>query len=376
MTTSIVPADSAEARRRLADTLTAQGALAPGSPWHAAFAETPREVFVPRFTIAGPDGRRDIEPGDPGYLGAVYADTTLTIRRDSAGTPVSSSSQPSLMARMLETFTVPDGARVLEIGTGTGYNTALLCHRFGAGQVTSIDVDPDLTAAARERLAASGHTPLVLAGDGIEGHAGGAPYEGILATCGVDRLPTAWPQQVRSGGLIVTNIGNGVATLTVDEDGSASGSFLLDDAMFMRARPHPGHTAPAANQFTGLIMNSAGNSRTEAARVPIEEVVHATAHEIWMLHHDVLAMTFDPGGHTVFGLVHPPSGSWARITPDGGQVTITHAGPRDLWAERLDLTASWITADRPGPSAYTLTVSSCGAHTIRRTGSSPAVWTL
>ncbi|MGW1275511.1 methyltransferase domain-containing protein [Streptomyces tsukubensis] len=376
MTTTTVPADSAEARRRLADTLTADGALLPGSPWHRAFAETPREVFVPRFTLTGPDGRREVGPGTPGYLDAVYTDTTLTIRRDSAGTPVSSSSQPSLMARMLEAFTVPDHARILEIGTGTGYNTALLCHRLGADRVTTIDVDPDLTTTARERLAASGHNPLVLTGDGTQGHPEGAPYDGILATCGVDRLPSAWPQQVRPGGIIVTNIGNGVTILTVDEDGTAAGPFLTDDAMFMRARPEPGHTAPAANQFTGPVMNSTGKVRTEQPPVPADEIVHATAHEIWMLHHDVLAMTLHPDGTLVHGLVHPPTGSWARIIPDGDHVTVEHGGPRNLWAERLDLTAQWASAGRPGPGTYTLTVSAHGTHTLRRTGTAPMSWTL
>ncbi|MEW1551796.1 methyltransferase domain-containing protein [Streptomyces tsukubensis] len=376
MSTTTAPANSAEARRRLADTLTADGALSPGSPWQRAFAETPREVFVPRFTLTGPDGRREVGPGAPGYLDAVYTDTTLTIRRDSAGTPVSSSSQPSLMARMLEVFTVPADARVLEIGTGTGYNTALLCHRLGADHVTTVDVDPDLTTSARDRLASTGHAPLVLTRDGTEGHPEGAPYDGILATCGVDRLPTAWPQQVRPGGIIVTNIGNGVAVLTVDEDGTAAGSFLPDDAMFMRARPEPGHTAPAANQYTGLVMNSTGDSRTERSPLPADQIVHATAHEIWMLHHDVLAMTLHPDGTPVHGLVHPPTGSWARITQDGDQVTVEHGGPRDLWAERLDLTAQWTSAGRPAPGAYTLTVSSCGTHTLRRTGTSPMSWTL
>ncbi|MEU3602667.1 methyltransferase domain-containing protein [Streptomyces sp. NPDC006798] len=378
MTVTTVPADSAEARRRLADTLISEGALPSGSPWYRAFAETPREVFVPHFDLTGPEGRREVGPGAPGYLDAVYTDTTLTIRRDSAGTPVSSSSQPSLMARMLEAFTVPDGARVLEIGTGTGYNTALLCHRLGAARVTTIDVDPDLTSAARDRLAESGHSPLVLTGDGTEGHPEGAPYDGILATCGVDRLPTAWPQQIRPGGIIVTNIGNGVTVLTVNEDGTASGPFLPDDAMFMRARPEPGHTAPSAAQYTGVIINGTGDRRTERLPARAEDIVHATAHEIWMLHHDVLAVTLQSDSTTVHGLVHPDSGSWARITPrdDDEQVQVEVSGPRDLWAERLGLTTPWLEAGRPGPGIYTLTVDSCGTHTLRRTGTSPMTWTL
>lgn len=65
----------------------------------------------------------------------------------------------SLMARMLEALDVRDGDRVLEIGTGTGYNAALLCHRVGSHNVVSIDIDPALIAAARSRLASLGHHP-------------------------------------------------------------------------------------------------------------------------------------------------------------------------------------------------------------------------
>lgn len=371
-------AASAEARRRLAHELTEDGALLPDSPWRHAFTSVPREVFVPRFTLSDDSGPCDIEPHSPDYLSAVYRDTTLTIRRDGNGTPVSSSSQPSLMARMLEAFSVSDHARVLEIGTGTGYNTALLCHRLGATRVTTIDIDPELTVTARRRLAQLGHAPRILTGDGTQGASDGAPYDGILATCGVDRLPAPWARQVRPGGLIVTNIGNGVARLIVGEDGTAEGRFLPDDAMFMRARPEPGHLAPAASQFTPLVMNGTGTRRTEGVPVPADEVVHATAHEIWMLHHDVLAMSFTAEqATTVHALVHPPTGSWARVTPESGdRVMIEHSGPRDLWKERLILTTSWVTAGRPGPGAYALSVASSGKHVLSRTEASPRSWTL
>ncbi|MCD9146116.1 methyltransferase domain-containing protein [Streptomyces albireticuli] len=368
---------TAAARYRMTDTLLAQGALAAGSCWADAFATVPRETFVPVFTLRTVNGdKRVFEPGGEGYDEAVYTDTTLVTCWDAAGTPVSSSSQPSLMARMLEAFTVPDAARVLEIGTGTGYNTALLCHRLGAEHVVSVDIDPELTAQARDRLRAAGYTPLMVTGDGTKGHADAAPYDGILATCGVDRIPTAWLAQVKPGGIIVTNVGNGVVRLTVREDGGAEGAFLPEEAAFMRARPAPDHVAARAGQFAGLVMGGSGASTTVRLPVPADEastflgeLVQATAMEIWMLHHDVLSMTLgDPeDGELVHGLVHPATGSWARITPAlGTDVTVEHGGPRDLFGERLALMEQWAVAGRPQPGAYTLTVTAEGLHTLYR----------
>ncbi|GAA3848790.1 methyltransferase domain-containing protein [Streptomyces sedi] len=381
--TTDVTAD--EARHALVDALTANGSLAhPG--WTAAFTAVPREMFVPRFTIRRDGARLVLAAGDPGYLEDVYADTSLVTRWDAAGTAVSSSSEPSLMARMLHAFDMPAGARVLEIGTGTGYNTALLCHHLGDTRVTTIDIDPALTTVAAERLAAAGHHPHVVTGDGTAGHPEGAPYDGILATCGVHRVPTAWLEQVRPGGLVVTNISNGIARLTVADDGSAHGRFLPAPAMFMRARPDTGHVAPAARQYAELVATGTATGRRRAAALPAEvdedafyrELVFATAMETCLAHHDVLALSLsDPDSGTTHGLIHPPTGSWARITPQPGRrAHVEHSGPRDLWDERLRFATRWLAAGSPGPDAYTLRVTRSGDHTLRRDGNAPADWTV
>ncbi|HWR47240.1 MAG TPA: methyltransferase domain-containing protein [Pseudonocardiaceae bacterium] len=124
----------------------------------------------------------------------VYSDTTLiTAVADYAERgvriPVSSSSKPDLMVRMLEELDVTDGDRVLEIGTGTGYNAALLSHRLGSQNVFSLDVDPALIAAARPRLTRLGYHPTLAAVDGAAGLAGHAPYARIIATCSVPAIP-------------------------------------------------------------------------------------------------------------------------------------------------------------------------------------------
>jgi hypothetical protein len=90
-----------------------------------------------------------------------------------------------------------DGMDVLEIGTGTGYNAALLCERLGHAHVTTIDIGPELTALARVRLAEHGYWPHVATGDGACGVPGRDPFNRIVATCGLDAVPQAWIDQTR-----------------------------------------------------------------------------------------------------------------------------------------------------------------------------------
>jgi protein-L-isoaspartate O-methyltransferase len=83
---------------------------------------------------------------------------------------------------------------LLEIGTGTGYNAALLCHRLGAESVFSVDIGAGLVAAARERLAALGYAPTLVAADGRLGLPGHGPFDRIIATCD-DHLGLTAPQR-------------------------------------------------------------------------------------------------------------------------------------------------------------------------------------
>jgi protein-L-isoaspartate(D-aspartate) O-methyltransferase len=170
----------------------------------------------PRVATALRDVHRHLFlPGVP--LEEVYADEAIITKRDDNGLPVSSSSQPALMAHMLDELDVRPGHRVLEIGAGTGYNAALIAHLVGPdGLVVTVDLDEDLTEAAREHLAAAGYPGVVVhTGDGADGCQEHAPYDRIIATVALSDLPPAWLRQAAPGALIVLPLDVGGAQLLV-----------------------------------------------------------------------------------------------------------------------------------------------------------------
>src|SRR2546425_11884958 len=111
------------------------------------------------------------------------------------GEAVSSSSQPEIMATMLEQLGLEPGLRVLEIGAGTGYNAALMAHVVGeTGTLTSMDIDDDIVDGARAHLDAAGQSRVrVVLGEGGLGYPAGAPYDRIILTVG------AWDVARRGG---------------------------------------------------------------------------------------------------------------------------------------------------------------------------------
>jgi len=154
----------------------------------AALRAVPRHLFLP-----------DLPPE------ATYADDAIVTKRDQGGQAISSSSQPAIMAIMLDQLDLAPGQRVLEIGAGTGYNAALISHIVGAsGHVTSIDIDPELVGTAREHLASAGYAAVTVASaDGAGGYPGHAPYDRIIATVGVSDLAGPWLEQAAPGARIV-----------------------------------------------------------------------------------------------------------------------------------------------------------------------------
>ena len=111
-------------------------------------------------------------------------------------------SQPSLIARMIDAADLQPGDRALEVGTGFGFQTALLVHL--AGSTVSIDRHASLSAAARQNLDRAGVAGVELVvGDGWEGWADGAPYDAIIVSAAAEKVPDAFVDQLVEGGRLV-----------------------------------------------------------------------------------------------------------------------------------------------------------------------------
>jgi len=290
----------------------------------------------------------------------------------------SSTSQPSVVALMLAAAKLRPGQRVLEIGTGTGWNTALLCERLGDAAVVSVEIDAEVARAAAEALAANGYRPTLVTADGAAGAPAHAPYDRVIATVAViGPVPYPWIEQTRPGGLLVTPWGsefcNGaLLCLRVDDNGVARGRFR-DNLAFIRLRGQRNDTEVAEDDGVA--------ATTSLAEWQIHEAVsiHGAAFAVGLrvpdchlriVHHPALGESTHSGEHSEDGqdgcehVVHlhdPQTRSWARIHVAGEPpFTLLRRGPRDLLAEVVAAYRWWCEANRPAADRFGLTVTPTG----------------
>jgi methyltransferase of ATP-grasp peptide maturase system len=378
-------------RRRLADELAAGGDLR-GAAWRAAVEAVPREAFltgrVYRPVRSGPTWWQPITPEQVGqdyWLDLAYQDVTWVTQLDgtdtpgsSPGIPTSSSTMPGLVVRMLEDLEVRDGDRVLEIGTGTGYSTALLTHRLGGALVTSVEVDPGVAGRAASALQATGYAPHLVTGDGLAGYPDRAPYDRIIATCSVRHIPWAWLAQAAPGARIVATLsgwmnGSGLAALTVVKDGIAHGRFLPGMVSFMSARAH---AAPALD-----LTPAKRDGDVRPARYGADILDDWTANFLAQLAApDVssVKVSYD-GARFKTLLTEQASGSYAWLSDEDDGWTVVQHGPTRIWDTVEETLATWDDAGRPAqeqltieitPDAQTVVLDSAG---VRRSWPLPAL---
>lgn len=348
--------------------------------WRTLIAEVPREPFLPDVIWTDGPGRSFVpvsRADDPQRWEELTAGDQAVITQVDDGElalgapgviPTSSASMPSVVARMLDEAEIAPGHRVLEIGTGTGWNAALLARRVGDhGRATSVEVDPEVADQARQALAVVGADVEVITGDGEDGYPPGAPYDRVLATVGARTIPQAWIAQTAPGGLVIAPWGTDYSggtllRLRVQTDGKAAGELATGYA-FMRLRAQRRHLANADG--TELDTPSANHSVTDLSGPDLYRMISA----------DEAAFTIGlqvPGcrllyeedrrgeGHHVVELHDVDSKSWALVDVDlarAGGFDVYQRGPRRLWNEAVAGYRWWQDHGRPDVSDFQVTVT-------------------
>ncbi|MCS0601069.1 ATP-grasp peptide maturase system methyltransferase [Streptomyces sp. LP11] len=365
--------DSAAERRRLAALLERNGVLK--SPWLRASVEAiPRDTFLhPGVFLPEAGGKwRPVtavgtEPAEWAML--AHTDQTLTTQLDGhltadqvsepvTGVPTSSSTTPTTVVDMIEKLDIEDGHKVLEIGTGTGYSTALMCRYLGEDNVATVEVDPEVAQRADAALEAVGISTWAVTGDGLLGYPRNAPYDRVIATCAVRRIPYAWVRQTKPGGIILSTVGSwpygtGLAKLAVDDEGNAHGS-IVGQSSFMQAR------AQAVVPVSGDL-----SARTAYADSEREAKVPVSLLDEWMP--AFLTQLAVPGAHLVHAatsegqpllyLFDPDRESFAEFIASDGTWTVRQGGPVHLWDRVEETLMAWRDAGRPDIDTVQLTIT-------------------
>jgi protein-L-isoaspartate O-methyltransferase/cytochrome P450 len=203
-----------------------------------AFRSVDRADFVPAYFLPDPVARRTwpirwksfSQADGAAWADRLYSPRALVTKVGPDGLPVSSSTDPLLMIEMIKALRPGTGDRILEVGTGTGYNAAILSHVVGGtGRVVSVEIDDEVISVARSRLRGYPNVRAEHA-DGVQGFAGEAPYQGILVTANAARVEPAWIYQLAPGGRLVVNLNgpivSGLFAGRASSAGTLTGRFL------------------------------------------------------------------------------------------------------------------------------------------------------
>jgi protein-L-isoaspartate(D-aspartate) O-methyltransferase len=387
----ITDSDAIALRRRMVDEVAAHPYLTPWGDaftnWRTAMLAVPRHAFIPdtvwTYNPTGDDPqftplRRGHDPHRWMQLAYATGKDGLTTQVDDGNPdgpdgggsrPTSSASDPSMVAVMLAALDAHPGHTVLEIGTGTGYNAALLAYRLGGDSVTTIELDEAVAHDARAALRATGHRDVhCVIGDGENGYPARAPYDRLIATVAAHRIPYPWITQTRPGGRVLlpwsTSYAGGLVALDVRDDGTAHGR-IVGEATFMalRGQRDRGATQRPPGPAHGRHQESTTTTRhphdvtgPHGARVAIGQRVPGCrwVYYPWDEH--------DPCG--VLWLVDPwgSSAKLTHATPDAtdDEFPVTQIGPRRLWDEVEAAYQWWADQGSPDADRWRFTVTQRG----------------
>jgi protein-L-isoaspartate(D-aspartate) O-methyltransferase len=374
-----------EYAQRLVATLKHEGKLT--SPLvEEAFNSIPRHAFINQFYLRDRTSSllkyRLIQAlpleDTKFWLEAVYANDALITTISEVGIPTSSSSAPDVMAHMLEALDVHAGLRVLEIGTGTGYNAALLAHIVGNPHlVFSVEIDPGLAQQAQQRIdCVVGKGSTIHTGNGLDGYAQAAPFDRIIATGSCREIPRSWLEQLDEGGILVMNLGGkmGAGGLLqiqkVSAKGAAHGRFLSYSA-FMELRDAIHAPSPA---LPALLFKYSG--RPVTSRIPLSkaafdpallwETDFAFLLQLEFQHPYLSSIQKQASDAPTLCLIDEQSQTMVMFCPteQDMDLMVEIKGEPQTWEKIYHTYRLWLDLDRPTISDYVIDIDESGKQSV------------
>ncbi|MFG2714408.1 methyltransferase domain-containing protein [Streptomyces goshikiensis] len=276
-----------------------------------------------------------------------------------AGDFTSSVSALDVVMRKLRHLGLEPHHRVLEIGYASGYHTALLCERVTAERVTAVEVDETLAAWGASNLEAAGYAPHLVRGDGMEGALARAPFDRVINTASLRRVPHTWVEQSAHGGMILTPFGTaysnaGLLKLTVDGDraegrfvGGASYMWIRSERPVVEMRVSDGPVTRPSPVDPAQVLGSCLQDFAIGLQVPDVSYSHRGERD---------------GRRVQFV---DEAGTSATIVSYGGwweDGAVRSWGPRDLWAEVTAAYTWYEEHDRPHITRFGVTVEADAQH--------------
>lgn len=344
-----------------------------------AFQTVAREWFIPdHMWVQEVDGGpyepldRTIEPER--WLSNVYSNRVIVTQFDDGATlwpevgrrPTCSASMPSAVAGMIGALDVQPGQSILEIGTGTGYNAALLSELVGSrGNVTTVEIDHAVGKDARQRLDAAGYHHVDARVQDAATTASLGTFHRVIATASVHlgQLPYTWVESTRPGGVILapmrTDLTSGpLVRFSVSNEGLVHGRAISVRVGFMEIRSHRVASLPSDD----LRWNDefAQQSTTDVSPFGVllyEDPRWAVAVALPSCRYNLEKRTPERD-HGVAWLTDPVSGSWASIVPGDDDTYIARqSGPRSLWDEAETAYRWWKRNGEPPIEAWEWTIT-------------------
>ncbi|MEU6891613.1 methyltransferase domain-containing protein [Streptomyces sp. NPDC046557] len=347
-------------------------------PWTAeAFDTVDREAFVPPavwLPVQDAEGLWcfvDRAEDPDAWRRAVWNPnrSVVTQLNDGAVTPgpaagdfTSSVSALDIVMRKLRHLDLTPRSRVLEIGYGSGYHTALLCERVGSERVVAIEVDEELARTGAANLKTAGYDPELIVGDGLEGAPGGEPFSRIINTAALRRVPHAWIEQSKRSGVILTPFGTaysnaGLLRLRVETTGTkAQGAFVGESSYMWIRSERPTVDLPVLEGPTGR------KSPIDPAQVLAAG--HLQDFAIGLQVPDVSFSHRGEGGDRRVQFVDEAgtSATIVRYRDWWEEDAVGCWGPRDLWSEVTAAYTWYEVRGRPHITRFGVTVDGSGQY--------------